>query len=102
MGSCGRFRLLCSGFREIFQAFTEFRPAQGDDGVCALYGTVDAGAFEPGVDHTFTTRLHAAARGAKSLLVKLSVSHSAPIIPDVSNTIQRHFAVDDTNLCIFG
>jgi hypothetical protein len=64
MGSCGRFRLICSGFPEIFEASTEFRAAEGDDGVCALHGPVHAGAFEPGADHNFTARLHDAGRGA--------------------------------------
>jgi hypothetical protein len=44
-GSCGRFRLICSGFPEIIEASTEFRAAQGDDGVCAPYGPVHAGAL---------------------------------------------------------
>jgi hypothetical protein len=46
-GSCGRFRLICSGFPEIIEASTEFRAAQGDDGVCAPYGPVHAGRCRP-------------------------------------------------------
>jgi hypothetical protein len=56
MGSCGRLRLICSWVPEIFQASREFRAAQGDDGVCALYGPVHAGAFEPGADRNFRAR----------------------------------------------
>jgi hypothetical protein len=29
--------------------------AQGDDGVCALYGPMHARALEPGADHHFTS-----------------------------------------------
>src|SRR5256885_1354962 len=86
MKSCGRLPLIWTAFPEILKTSAKFAAAQGDDGVCALYGPMHARALEPGADHHFTAGLHHAGRGAEALFVELWIAHAVSIVPDVADT----------------
>src|SRR6266571_6923810 len=74
---------------EFLIASAEFRAAQGDDGIGALDGPVNARPFEPGPDHHFASGLEDTGGRTQSLSVKFRVAHASAIAEDIHRAFGR-------------